>query len=222
MGQPSPFGKGEDLDKGTIKLGRVGTQSQPHMVRRGLDQLHFLYDVETGFYRDTIAAMRSWGLKCPIITSNWKGTGQTTRLVLQASCLGEIVDRHSYFRGREPMLGAVGRGILMRAFDQQAGRAFCISEWNSSVDGLYAPETVPLMASVAALQGWDALFQFCASAATWEVYQVGLNITPAHYALYPVAAMIFRRGDIRPGELVYERRRDPGYQFSFQKEELKV
>jgi len=221
-GQPSPFSEGEDLDRGTIHLGRVGTQSQTHMIKRGVDQLRFLYDVETGFYRDTIAAMRTWGVRCPIITSNWRGAGQTTRLVLQASCLGEIVDRHAYFGGRQPMLGAVGRGIIMTAFDQQAGRGFCISEWNSSVDGLYVPETVPLVASVAALQGWDALFQFCASAATWEVYQQGLTITPGHYALYPLAAMIFRRGDIRPGILVYERRRSPGYQFSFQKEQLKV
>ncbi len=77
-GQPSPFKPGEDLDSGSIELGEVGVQSAPNMVKRGVDQLHFLYHLETKFYSDTIAAMRGWGLKCPIITSNWRGAGRTT------------------------------------------------------------------------------------------------------------------------------------------------
>lgn len=221
-GQGSPFSKGESLDTGPIELGWVGGQAAPHQRKRGLHHLLFLYDVETRFYRDTIGAMRQWDVRCPIITSNWRGAGQTTRLVLQASALGGLVDRHTYYGGREPMLGAVGRGVPMTAFDQVAGRAFGISEWNAHVSGQYVPEVAPLVATVAAFQGWDAMFQFSTGSPTWETYLAGLNITPGHYALYPIAAMIFRRGDIRPGEVVYERRRDPQYQFSFQKEERKV
>ncbi len=220
--QRSPFEEGEDLDEGVIRLGQVGVQSAPHLVQRGLDQIRFLYDVETGFYRDTLAAMREWGVQCPIITSNWAGAGQTTRLVLQASALGGIVDRHDYFNAAQSMLAQVGRGIPGSAFDQVAGRGFSISEWNHGVDGQYAPETMPLVATVGAFQGWDALFQFTATSPTWETYLRGLNVTAAHQALYPAAALIFRRQDIRPGEVVYERRRDPAWQFSFEREQRRV
>ena len=218
-GQPSPLKPGENLDTGLIELGRVGTQSQPHMRKRGLDQLRFLYHVETKFYRDTIEDMREWGVRCPIITSNWRGAGNTTRLVVQASALGEIVDRHAYWNDRRSLLGAVGRGMIMHAFDQVADRAFCISEWNAGVHGEHVAEAAPLMGAIAGFQGWDALFHFCPTGPTWEPYLGGLNVTPGHYALYPIAAVLMRRGDVEPGSLVFERRRDPESQFSFSRDE---
>jgi len=217
-GRP-PFAEGENLDTGIIELGRVGAQSVPHLRKRGIDQLRFLYHVETSFYEGAIGAMREWGVKCPIITSNWRGAGQTTRLVLQASRLGEIVDRH-YYSGNALLLEQIGRGTVGAAFDQQAGRAFSVSEWNANTRGRYTPEAVPLIATVAAFQGWDAMWQFSTGTPMWETALSG--ITPGHYALYPAAAAIFRRGDIRPGELVYERRRSPEYQFSFEPEKQLV
>ena len=217
QGQPSPFNAGEDLDSSAMELGQVGVQSAPNVAKRGLDQIRFLYHVESTFYSDTIAAMRQWGVKCPIITSNWNGAGQTSRLVLQASALGEVVDRHHY-SGNGLLLERIGSGTVGGAFEQVAGRAFSVSEWNANTDGPYTPEAVPLMATVAAFQGWDAMFQFCAGSSTWEPSLGGLGVTPGHYALYPAAAMIFRRGDIRAGDIVYERRRDPQFQFSFEPE----
>ncbi len=80
-------------------------------------------------------------------------------------------------------------------------------------------ESVPLLATVGAFQGWDALFQFAPSSPGWETQMSGLQVTPGHYALYPIAAMIFRRMDVRAGDVVFERLRDPGYQFSFARDE---
>ncbi|NLF38016.1 hypothetical protein GX586_01135 [bacterium] len=215
-GQPSPFDGDENLDDGRVKVGTIVMGAHGRNARRAADQVAFLYEMETGFYQRVIAAMRSWGVKCPLITSNWQGGGNTTRLVLQASTLGEVVDRHIYFSRPVTMLDSVGKGLPMIGFDQQAGRAFSVSEWNHGSDGRYMAETVPLMATVGAVQGWDALFQFCAGTPTWPS---GLgSITPGHYALYPFAAMIFRRGDIAQGPVVFERRRDPAYQFSSQPE----
>ncbi|MGC4110691.1 MAG: hypothetical protein QM747_09760 [Nocardioides sp.] len=216
QGQGSPFEAGENLDQGTIKLGYVVQSPDGAIKNRAADQVAFLYDVETGFYKRWIESMRGWGVKCPIITSNWQGSGQTTRLVLQASTLGEIVDRHIYFTNPQTMLNSIGKGLPMIGFDQQAGRPFCVSEWNHGQTGRFQAETVPLMATVGAIQGWDALFQFCAASPTYPS-TLG-EITPGHYATYPLAAMIFRRGDIATGPVVFERRRDPAYQFSFQQE----
>ena len=161
-GQASPMEAGEDLDKGTVKLGQVVQSPAGATRQRAADQVKFLYDMETGFYQKWTSAMRSWGVKCPIITSNWQGSGQTTRLVLQASTLGDIVDRHTYFESNQSMLGKIGRGLPGIGFDQQANRAFCVSEWNHGSNGAYQAETAPLMAMVGAIQGWDAMFQFCA------------------------------------------------------------
>jgi len=60
-GQKSPFNAGENLDFGVIELGPVAVQSAPHLVKRGQDQLRFLYHMETTFYADTIAACESGG-----------------------------------------------------------------------------------------------------------------------------------------------------------------
>jgi hypothetical protein len=218
-GEESPFEPGEDLALGLIHLGPVGAQSEPCLRKRDHDQLRFLYDIETRFYRETIQAMRNWGVRCPIVTSNWQGAAQTSRLVLQASAMGDIVDRHHYFDRPESMLKEVGRGIPIAAFEQVAERAFSLSEWNGGEDGSYVSEVVPLVATIAAFQGWDAMFQFAQSSPTWEPYLRGGIVTAPHSALYPIAAMIFRRGDIRPGEVIYERRRDPDAQFSLEPEQ---
>lgn len=207
-GKPAPFQEGENLDTGVIPLGNVPIWPNGTNDARAMDQKKFLYDVETGFYKRWIDALREWGVKCPIITSNWSGAGNTTRLVLQASTLGEIVDRHNYYTGPKSMLSAVGHGIPMEGFNQQAGRAFAISEWNQMCGGRFAHEAVPLMAVVAAIQGWDALMQYNMGGPTF-----GLSMNPAHAALYPFASMIWRRGDIATGPLVFERRRDPDHQF---------
>jgi hypothetical protein len=217
-GQASPLAAGEDLDAGRVKVGPLPCPSGGPNRLRALDQKRFLYDLETGFYRRWVDAMRSWGVKCPIITSNWNGAGDTTRLVIQASTVGDIVDRHNYFNRGESMLGAVGKGVPMEGFNQQAGRAFSISEWNHSTDGSFAHESVPAMAVVAAIQGWDALFQFASNGPTFETGLLGLGVTPPHAALYPFASMIWRRGDIATGPVVFERRRDPDWQFGFEQE----
>ena len=205
--QPPPLESGENLATGVIKLGNVPLWPNGANNARAIDQKRFLYDMETGFYQRWIQALRQWGVKVPIITSNWSGAGNTTRLVLQASTLGEVVDRHNYHAGPS-MIGAVGRGIPMEGFNQQAGRAFAISEWNQWDDGRHAHEAVPLMAVVAAIQGWDALMQY-----DMKGIAFGNGLNPAHEALYPFASLIWRRGDIATGPLVFERRRDPEYQF---------
>jgi glycosyl hydrolase family 42 (putative beta-galactosidase) len=211
-GRPAPLAEGESLDAG-MKLGKVLMSATGLNRNRALDQKRFLYDMEIGFYRRWIDAMHNWGVKCPIITSNWRGAGNTTRLVLQASTLGEIVDRHNYFTRPQSMITAIGRGLPMTGFEQQAKRAFSISEWNHGTDGRFGAETVPLMATVAAIQGWDALFHFNSRSVTWETGLGGLGVVPQHAVLYPLASMIWRRGDIQTGPVVFERRRDPEYQF---------
>lgn len=204
-GSKNPLAPDENLDSGVVRVGDWPARQQ---TPRTIDLKKFFYDLEVRFYQSWIKDLRSWGVKCPVITSNWNGVLNTTRLVLQASTVGDIVDRHIYFGGQRSMLDAVGKGIPMEGFNQQAGKPFSISEWNHMSGGNFEYETIPLVATVGAIQGWDAIFQYNCRGPDF-----GLGIHPAHALLYPFAGMIFRRGDIQTGPLVFERRRDPDYQF---------
>lgn len=209
-GKPGGLEEGESLDAGII---RVGNWPPWHNTQRTIDLKKFFYDLETGFYERWMKALRAWGVKCPIITSNWLGGGNTTRLVLQASTVGDIVDRHNYFGGPRSMITSVGSGIPMEGFNQQAGKSFSISEWNHHSGGNFEYESVPLVAVVAAIQGWDGMFQYACGGTDFS-----LGLQPAHALLNPFATMIWGRRDIATGPVVFERRRDPEYQFGHAQE----
>jgi len=188
---------------------------QPRYQNRASDLMKFLYKVEKEFYENTIKDMRSWGIKVPFVTSNWKGTDLTTRLVLWASATGGVVDQHNYYGGNRSMLGSVGSGLVSEEFNQIKGRAFCVSEWNMTEPNDYAPESVPLMAVTAAFQGWDAMFQFCLSSADWPTSLSDTCVTsPSGFVQYPLAAMLFRRGDVNEGDVIYERKLSPEQLFA--------
>lgn len=220
--------EGESLEKKNIKRLHVWFTStdaispdsknggkKPKYQNRASDLMEFLYSVERDFYRDTIKEMQSWGVKVPFVTSNWKGTDLTTRLVLWASSEGGVVDQHNYFGGNRSMLSRPGDGLVSEGFNQIKGRAYCVSEWNVNEPNDYAPESAPLMAVTAAFQGWDAMFQFCLSSADWPTTLTdACVISPSCYLQYPLAALLFRRGDVKEGDVIYERKLSPKQLFA--------
>jgi hypothetical protein len=228
-GCPSPIDDTESIEKKSVKRLHVWFTStdgispdsknqgkQPRFQKRASDLMRFLYELEKGFYEEALRDLRAWGVKVPIVTSNWAGTDLTTRLELWCSSLGEVVDRHDYFGGNKPMLAEVGNGIIGEGFSQIEGRAFSISEWNETEPNDYAPEAAPLVAAMAALHGWDALYQFCLGSADWPSTLADACVTsPSCFLQYPLAALIFRRGDVREGDVIYERKLSPAQLFSY-------
>jgi len=114
-------------------------------------------------------------------------------------------DGNDWYIPNTPMTAAVGSDTLTRlAQFRVAGMAYTVSEYNHPAPNDYRAECMPMLAAFAALQGWDGIFQFCygeqpqdwSEAAIQGYFRMACD--PAKLALFPVAANLFRRGDVRP------------------------
>ncbi|MEI8290369.1 MAG: hypothetical protein WCH99_12935, partial [Verrucomicrobiota bacterium] len=81
-----------------------------------------------------------------------------------------------------------------------AGKPFTVSEYDHPAPSHYAAEMFPMIASYAAVQDWDALFQFDWGGTDAGVRQIAgyfaLQQHPGKLAFLPAAALMFRRGDV--------------------------
>jgi hypothetical protein len=226
-GQPSPLGPDEDLGMTNVeplKTWDYSDQWAPHLVRRGRDQIRFYYETESAFYRRTIGKLREWGLKCPVVTSNWKGTRHTQYAYLLTTTEGDVQDHHAYYSsgytGRPfhatPMSRMPDAGNLSRiAFYANLDAPIVCTEWDAGPPHEYPYETVLMNASVGAMQGWDGLFQFAGFGEDWRgrltfspYFTTGLQ-NPNVQLIYPACALMFRRRDVAEADPVYERRVTP-------------
>jgi hypothetical protein len=97
------------------------------------------------------------------------------------------------------------QGVLADlALHRVAGRPYTVSEYNHPAPNDYQSEMMPLLATFASLQDWDAVYTFAypptGSGESNDVlegfFDVGIN--PAKAAFYPSAALILRRGLVGP------------------------
>lgn len=168
----------------------------------------FLNDLEHRFNVEMIAALRSQGVKIPIVTtSQW---GDNPLSSLPALTAGDLIDVHAYGG-----VGELRKNPLIEpnmvdwlAAAQVAGKPLSVSEWN--VEPFPVPDrgTIPLyVAAAARLQGWRAVMQFAYSQlplgqagkpGNWEAHD-----DPALLATLPAAALMYRRGDVKESRTVY-------------------
>lgn len=120
---------------------------------------------------------------------------------------GRPWDGNNWFIPNTPMTAALGKDTLTRLAQYRvAGRAFTVSEYNHPAPNDYRAECMPMLASFAALQDWDGIFQFCygvhpdnwAEASLQSYFRMATD--PAKVAFLPVAANLFRRGDVSPAK----------------------
>ncbi len=95
--------KGEKADRDAPAEGRIGFLPLWNLFNqksdRGQDTAAFLLELQTQFYSDTHAFLRSLGFKGPITASNWSTAspevfGPLEKLSYTA---GDFIDRHGYF-----------------------------------------------------------------------------------------------------------------------------
>ena len=147
------------------------------------------------------------GVKVPVATTHmWGGNPMFS---LPPLTDGSIVDIHSY--GKAEALSVNPRYdssyIHYAATGQAYGKPMAISEWNvpyPRTDRFTAPL---YMASIAALQGWDApmiynysqrTFGKPSRPRTWSTFP-DVAIT----GIMPAAALAYRRGDVSPAQKTY-------------------
>ncbi|HZW29441.1 MAG TPA: hypothetical protein VFF52_01975 [Isosphaeraceae bacterium] len=173
----------------------------------------FLNEVEHQFNRRMVTDLRELGVKALIATTSYWGDNWLTSL--PALTDSDVIDVHSY--GKSEAFRTNPRSeanyIHWIGAGQVHGRPLTITEWNvqyPSSDRFTAPLYV---ASLAALQGWDASM-------IYNYAQVELNrpnqvdvwstfVDPALTGMMPAAALAFRQGHIRPARSSYCLKLDP-------------
>ena len=182
---------------------------------RGLAWTRFLAETERA-YTDGLRGFlkKELGVEAAIIDTqaSYGGIAGTYR-----ESFNDFVDMHAYwqhphFPGRPwdsgnwnipntPMVADPNGGNLAGlGIYRVAGKAYTVSEYDHPAPSHYAAEMFPMIASFAAVQDWDGFFQFDWGGADWDARRItgyfSLQQHPAKLAFLPVAALMFRRGDV--------------------------
>lgn len=166
----------------------------------------FLADREYQWNRRMLAHLEKLGVRVPVSTTQmW---GDMNLCGLPPLMAGGIIDVHSY--GQAEALSTNPRYednyVTYMAVGQAWGKPVSLTEWNvpyPARDRFTAPLYV---ASIAALQGWDApmIYNYSQESflaqrpSTWSTYS-----DPALTGLMPAAAMLFRQGHVQPARHTY-------------------
>lgn len=201
---PQPEGK-VDFGKPTAEMGR------------------FFVRVMADYNREMAAHLRKIGVKIPITGTNWS----TYLGVTAAQAEMDFNDSHVYWNypwsdpvgtvTRKAMVASAHNDFasltLMRAVD----RPFFVSEWDHAYPAEYRAESSPALAAVSAFQGWGGCTIHTYRYSTWQpenrlaggsstingvVYRNFFDAfnDPAKFGLFYQAALLLRRGDVRPGK----------------------
>ncbi len=210
-GGDNPLAAGARLEKGTIPIGKA--QDTP----AGRDWLAFLMNTEARFLitlRDYVK--QDLGSKANVVCSQASYGGLAGAYRERRS---DFIDMHSYwqhprFPGRAwdsgnwlvantPMVKDKGAGTWAKlARYRLAGMPFTVSEYNHAAPADTQAECVPLLAAIAAVQDWDAiyLFDYNNDRDSWDSNKIRgfftIDSNPAKMAFLPAAALMFVRGDV--------------------------
>ncbi|HUE12832.1 MAG TPA: cellulase family glycosylhydrolase [Planctomycetaceae bacterium] len=171
----------------------------------------FLNDQEHAFYSTMIGSIRGTGSRALVAAGNMWGDNPLSSL--PSLLTGDVIDVHEYdgpgllttdARYKPNIVSSIG-------IHQVSGKPITVSEWNletwqePTVDRFSAPIYV---ASIAALQGWDALMLYGYSqqaltdqipvASVWDCFN-----DPATLAEMPAAALLYRNGHVAPAKKEY-------------------
>ena len=204
----------------------VTIDTVPAPIRAGLlpqkqDWVSYLIKVE----HDYVVALRDHvkqtiGAKAHVIDT--QASYADVGGVLREAELSDFTDMHSYwqhprFPGKPwdgnnwnipntPMVGSETGTLFRLAAHRVAGKPFTVSEYDHPSPSLYASEMFPVIGGYAALQDWDAIFQFTygSSDAAYQSDKItgyfDLAADAGQMVFAPVAAMMLRAGAVLPAQ----------------------
>lgn len=165
----------------------------------------FTADVEHRFNQKMIKHLRDLGSKSMIATTNsW---GEMALNGLPSLSDGDLIDAHSYGNAEElnfnPRYNPSFIAWLGAA--QVAGKPLSVTEWNANSLEITDRFTMPVyLASIAALQGWDAMMLYGYSQVNLNGPSKPSNFSayndPALIGLMPAAALLYRQGQVAPAK----------------------
>lgn len=169
----------------------------------------YLSDVEHRFNQKMLPHLRGLGTKSMIATTNsWGGMGL---FGLPSLTDGDLIDAHSYGRAEEfnynPRYNPGFLAWIGAA--QVTGKPLSVTEWNIEPFPAADRFTAPIYAaSIANLQGWDAMMLYGYSQGKLDRITKGSNYSsyndPAIIGLMPAAALLYRQNHVSPAKQDYE------------------
>lgn len=204
--------EGESLSEGSVSLFR-DNESRPRI----LDRMMFLAETEKTYF-DGMRNFIRHDLGCQALAT---GTVVFGPLGQYGQSDMDFIDAHAYwqhprFPGRpwdagnwiveqRPMTDHPEEATLFRiAAERLAGKPFTLSEYNHPAPMDAQAECVPMVASFAAAQDWDAiwLYTYSHSSDNWareSLYSYfDVDTNPAKWGFMPAGAAIFRHEGIPP------------------------
>lgn len=193
----------------------------PDAPRLRLDaEIAFITQVEIDFHADFKRFLTDEvGVKVPIVPMADHTYFMANQPLMRTLITSDIVDSHVYWQHpaiyghrNDPMVNAPGKATILKlARSAYAGKPFMVSEVNQPFPSDYGAEMIPILASYAALQDWDAIFFY-----TFETKIAGkwtpeiadhfdITLDPAKMAQMPVGAMMFLRGDVAAAKTMVTR-----------------
>ncbi len=169
----------------------------------------FLADAEHRFNQRMIEHLQGVGVKSMIATTNsW---GKMGLFGLPSLTDGDLIDVHSYGKAEEFNYNPrFNPGFLTWiGAAQVTGKPLSVTEWNIEPFPAEDRFTAPLYtASIADLQGWDALMFYGYSQAKLGGKAKGSNYSsyndPAIMGMMPAAALLYRQQQVSPAQNNYE------------------
>lgn len=211
----------EDISLGTV-VRPAAASADPKRDPRWLDYIRFISEIDQAYALDMYRFLkRDLGVKSLVIDSqaSYGGIGG----IYRESQL-DYIDMHAYWDHprfprkswdmrdwlvhNTPMVASPEGGTILRfACHRVHGKPFVVSEFNQASPNEFAAECWPLMAACAAVQDWDGIIVHNYVNYTHEGWAEprirNFFDTAAHPAKMPLllsAAMMFRRGDVRPAD----------------------
>jgi hypothetical protein len=175
-------------------------------------ELAFYTHVETTFFQDMCAYLRKdLGVKVPIIPTADHTYFISGLPLLRTTSAFELQDAHAYWQhpaiyGRRatPMLDDPLHSMVVKlARTAMAGKPFTVSEINEPFPNDYRSEMIPIIASYAAFQDWDAVFFYSMEpklngqwqATIGDFFDIAQD--PINIAELPLGALTFLRHDVQ-------------------------
>jgi hypothetical protein len=206
------------LQKGeSIKSGSVAVFADNESPKRTLDRMQFLAETEKAYF-DGMRNFIKKDLNCKALVT---GTIVFGPLGLYTQSDMDFIDVHAYwqhprFPGRpwdrgnwiveqKPMTDYPDEATLFRlAAARLHGKPFTLSEYNHPAPLDSQAECVPMVASFAAAQDWDAVWLYTYSHSSDDWYRENMNsyfdidTNPAKWGFMRACAAIYREGLVRP------------------------
>ncbi|MCK4966066.1 hypothetical protein KAS50_03485, partial [bacterium] len=183
----------------------------------------FFCQIMADFNKDMLKYLKDIGVKIPLTGTNWS----INLAILKAQLVTDFTDSHSYWNfplwvGRDrgtnttPMVSATYNVFSTLSFFRTLDLPFCVSEWDQPWPSEWRAESSLAYAAVASFQEWGGIiihtYRYCSwipenslgggtSTINGIMYRKFFDAfnDPAKFGLFPHAALIFRRGDVKGG-----------------------